>query len=153
MSCKDCPYFNTCSAPICPEDPESLTNCAWFPDEETCHRRDLKGRAWITRQRKIARVLQGDSRSGSFTFDMLCRNFRISPGLRGLDPEAGPAHENEKAWFKGHSEIRKPSEEIRQKMADLKARQKKNRLPVEPLFGEDPILAERNSTIPPEDGR
>jgi len=117
MSAPECPYFNDCSAPLCPLDEASLSACAWFPDEETCHRRDLRA-DWIARARKIARVVANDSERGCFTQEMLGRNFRITAGLRGLDPDKGPiSPERVKAWLAGHPALRERTEAERRELA------------------------------------
>jgi hypothetical protein len=89
MSGAKCRYFDSCSAPLCPEDDSSLRNSAWFPDEETCHRQDLRGAAWIARQRKIARVAGADFSRGAFTFSMLVHDFTVYGGVCGLNPDDG----------------------------------------------------------------
>jgi hypothetical protein len=105
MSSPACRYFDSCSAPLCPEDPDSLQSCAWFPDEESCHRGDLKGLAWLRRQRKIARVTGGDPARGCFTFAMLYRDCRISKAIKGVDPDRGPPGHLEGEWLTAHPEI------------------------------------------------
>jgi len=114
MSCPTCRYFNHCNSPLCPEDAESLARCAWFPDEESCHRRDLRGARWIVRQRRIAKVTGGDSSRGCFTFAMLSQNCRVMKGVRGLDPESGEiSAERVGRWLKEHRSVREWTAEER----------------------------------------
>ncbi len=112
MSCRGCRYFDECSAPICPLDLQSLTHGAWFPDEETCHRQDLRGAAWITRQRKIARVTGADFTRGAFRHAMLTHEFSVRKSVRGLDPDAGPfGAERVARWIREHETVVLSSEE------------------------------------------
>lgn len=112
MNASDCPYFNDCSAPLCPLDEASLSACSWFPDEETCRRRDLSA-DWIARARKIARVVGSDPERGSFTLSMLSRNFRMTSALRGLDPDKPITPDRVEAWLADHPEIKALSPEAR----------------------------------------
>ena len=54
MSAPNCPHFDpstsrvrSCNAPLCPLNPQNLAHAAWFPDEETCHKADLRTAPWI----------------------------------------------------------------------------------------------------------
>jgi len=119
MSSPACPHFDGCNAPLCPIDPESLSHGAWFPDEETCRRRDLQ-QPWVARQRKVARSTGGDPARGCFSVPMLARDCRITSAFRGLDPNQGPATpERVKTWLSEHPAIEALSGE-----ALMKAREK-----------------------------
>ena len=100
---KKCQFFDSCNAPLCPLDEQSVKRGCWFPGEEIC--RQLHHPAWVTRQYKVARKLPHDMESGCFTVRMLQRNCRINTGTRGVDPDKGPAHEQEDAWLKEHPEL------------------------------------------------
>jgi len=51
---KTCSLFLTCSANICPLDPDRhLRN--WFPGEDVCRHRDQKDVPFVRRQKKINR--------------------------------------------------------------------------------------------------
>ncbi|MGA2974942.1 MAG: hypothetical protein ABSF77_06505 [Spirochaetia bacterium] len=119
MSAPSCKYFDGCSAPLCPLDPQSMTHVSWFPDEATCTRADLKMTPWIARQRKIARVTARDFAAGAFTHGMLSHDITIRHGLTGLDPDKGPPDRTETDWMKAHPERRQLSDEER---AVLRAR-------------------------------
>jgi hypothetical protein len=123
VSSAGCPHFDTCSAPLCPLDPQSLEAGSWFGDEEICVRRDLRS-PWIARQRKIVRATAGDPAAGSFTFRMLSRDFVIRRGLTGLDPDKGPPDKTEADWLKAHPGRRQLSDAQR---AVLRARGFKKR--------------------------
>jgi hypothetical protein len=106
MSASSCPHFHNCNVPVCPLNPQSLTHAAWFPDEETCHKADLRTAPWIVRQRRIAKATGADRDRGSFTFAILATDFRITKALRGLDPDAGPADSAAvQAWIEKHPAI------------------------------------------------
>ena len=117
MSSPNCPYFEECNAPLCPIDAQSLAHGSWFPDEETCKRREFAA-DWIGRQRKVARSTGGDPDRGCFTVEMLSRNFRISGGLRGLDPDRGPiTAQRSEAWLSEHPALRELTGTERQALA------------------------------------
>ena len=106
MSCETCRYFESCSAPICPEDPESLAYCAWFSDEEICKRADYAGVSWIKRQKRIARATQKDFWRGCFTMAMLDHPCTIHSSIKGLDPEKGEISEARvKEWMSKHPPV------------------------------------------------
>jgi hypothetical protein len=106
MSDPSCPHFHNCDANVCPLDPQSLAHAAWIPDEETCHRADLRTARWIVRQRRIAKATGADFERGCFTFAMLSTDFRITKALRGLDPDAGPADTAAaQIWIEKHPAI------------------------------------------------
>jgi len=56
MDCK----FESCSAPICPLDEQSLKKGIWYPGEEICHKR--LGLQWIKIQRRIAKKVKNKDR-------------------------------------------------------------------------------------------
>lgn len=78
----ECRYFDTCSAPLCPLDPETLSIGAWFADEEICVlNKDLE---WIRTQRKIQRK-QVPFSAGAFTVSMLETGPKATAALRGVE--------------------------------------------------------------------
>jgi hypothetical protein len=101
MSCPTCPHFDSCSAPLCPEDPASLEHAAWFPDEAACVRQDYSSTAMVRAQRRIARATARDSARGCFTADMLAGVTTISRGIKGLDPETPITSERVTKWLSG----------------------------------------------------
>jgi hypothetical protein len=100
MSNQKCKYFCDCSAPLCPEDPESLSHSSWFADEEICRKRPVP--EWVKRQRRIAKKLNFDNERGCFTKKMLERKAKISFKMHGVDPSKGPPHKQEEKWLKNH---------------------------------------------------
>ena len=55
MTAPSCGLYETCIAPLCPLDQDSL-NGIWYPDEEICRSRTHGNLPWIRTQRKIARA-------------------------------------------------------------------------------------------------
>ncbi len=121
---ESCKYFQTCSANLCPLDP-MLKQKVWYADEnlydEICRNRDYMDRQFIITQKKISRVRsklekQGKSVDGLFTYSMLNRDFVVSKGIQGIDPDPPDFVERkegiklyydrkEKLWLKHHPEI------------------------------------------------
>lgn len=114
MSCPICPHFDSCSAPLCPEDPASLVHGAWFGDEEVCRRADYRSLPIVHVQRRIARLTSGDPGRGCFTAPMLGQGCRLTRAIRGIDPEAGPISSDRVArWLRDHPQKRALAEEER----------------------------------------
>jgi hypothetical protein len=108
----DCKYFDGCSAPLCPKD-EGIADRAWFSDEDICRLADTPD--WVKRQKKIFRkAVLGCALSGYFTLAMLTHDFRISKGMKGIDPDGTDEKRaaDEAAWFAAHPVI---TEEEREK--------------------------------------
>jgi len=91
----DCPYFEGCSAPLCPEDPKSQADCYWYPDEEICKRRPAP--PWVAKQRRLA---GRPWEVGYFTVPMLLR-LTVTAGLEGLNPDL-QREVQERRWLKTH---------------------------------------------------
>lgn len=67
---EDCNLFLTCSANICPLDPDKhLRN--WFPGEDVCRARAMKDVPFIRRQRKINRTRPQGLEDQALTVDYL----------------------------------------------------------------------------------
>ncbi|MDP2947319.1 MAG: hypothetical protein Q8N88_04325 [Nanoarchaeota archaeon] len=53
MEKNKCKYYETCNAPLCLLDKESLEEGIWYPDEGICRKRtSLK---WIRKQKKLVK--------------------------------------------------------------------------------------------------
>ena len=133
MTAPVCTKYETCSAPLCPLDPASLSNCGWFADEETCTKRGLP--RWVLRQRKIARVC--DLGAGFFTHKMLGRDCVIRKGFLGLnhDMYADELPQEEAKWLERHP-VKPPlsdsEREHLKKMAVMGAQSRKEALSSRP---------------------
>lgn len=101
MSAFSCSHFDGCSAPLCTEDPASLRDCAWFPDEEVCLRRDHSDTPIVRAQKRIARATGKDFERGCFTVEMLAGITSIGKKTRGLDPEEPITPARVATWLSG----------------------------------------------------
>jgi len=79
----ECRCFLTCSAPLCPLDPE-INKRSWFVGEEVCPDREHKGEPWIKRQRKLNRTAPVSLMDHPLDVDYLTRT---APKKRILSPE------------------------------------------------------------------
>jgi len=73
----------TCSAPLCPLDPE-LAKRSWTIGEEVCTRSEHKEEPWIRRQKKLNRVRPASLMGQTFTTEYLTST---APQKRTLSPE------------------------------------------------------------------
>lgn len=116
---KECRYYDDCSAPFCPLDPESLKHGIWYPDEEICQKHSVPD--WVRVQRKIAKKTSDVDKY--FTFEMLARIYKVTQGIVGLDPD-----KDEKPQLKRWLEKHPPKRELTEKeKAVLRERMKKAR--------------------------
>ena len=107
-----------CGAPLCP----LFRNIGeWFPDEEICSHPDYRNEQCYRNQRKIGQRSQDFSTY--FIAVMLDRDLVIKVGIRGLDPDRDPKHQEAevKKWLAAHPAKKVLSEtereEIRQRFA------------------------------------
>jgi len=122
---KDCKYFHTCSASLCPLDPEVSTK-VWLPEEsdteEICRNPEFAGLQFVITQKKIRKALRNrtEERDDYFTYEMLNRNFIVRPGIRGV-PSDPPENvkdsmawyaEKEKVWLRRHPERKLSRDDI-----------------------------------------
>ena len=122
---KDCKFFHTCSASLCPLDPD-VSKRIWLPEEsdteEICRNTEFAGQLFVITQKKIRRALRNrkQERNDYFTYEMLNRNFIVRPGIRGV-PSNPPENvkdsmawyaRKEKAWISKHPEIKFSKDDI-----------------------------------------
>ena len=102
MTSKDqCKRFDSCGAPLCPLDEDSLQNGLWYPDEESCESVEFRMMPWIKRERKISkRARESDH---YFLFKMLQRDIIIKKGIAGIDPDRDEPGQLI-SWFGAHPE-------------------------------------------------
>jgi len=118
---KDCKYFHTCSASLCPLDPDVKT-LGWYPDErdydEICRNPEFKNVQFVITQRKIKRLLRKskEPRDDFFTYNMLNRDIIVRPGIRGILSD--PSGSEERQWIKRHPERKKPTKEAIEKQRE-----------------------------------
>jgi len=131
---KDCKYFHTCSASMCPLDPD-VSARIWLPEEndteEICKNTEFSGLQFVKTQRKIVKALRKRSgeRDDYFTFEMLNRDITVKSGIRGI-PSDPPDNvkdstawyeRREKLWLTNHPERKKLSmEEVQRRIAHMK---------------------------------
>jgi len=122
---KDCKYFHTCSASLCPLDPD-VTTKIWLPEEndtyEICRNPEFAGLQFVITQKKIRKALRNrtNERDDCFTYGMLNRNFIVRPEIRGIssDPPENVKDsmawyaKKEKAWLRRHPEMKLSKDDI-----------------------------------------
>jgi len=122
---KDCRFFHTCSASLCPLDPD-ISKRIWLPEEndtyEICRNPEFAGLQFVITQKKIRRVLRNreKERDDFFTYGMLNRNIIVRTGIMGIsqdppentkDPMAWYA-KKEREWISNHPEIKLSKNDI-----------------------------------------
>lgn len=109
MTAQECNGWDSCNAPLCPLDPQTLECGCWYPDEDICpsrtHGRNLK---WIGNQKKIKKKAKREDLY--FIVSMIDRDIIVRTGIEGLDPNEEEAPQLSR-WMEKHSE---KSEEYRQ---------------------------------------
>jgi len=114
MTMPVCKKYDTCNAPLCPLDEQSLKHGIWYPDEEVCPVRAYTNLPWIQSQKKLVKKT---GRAGRyFTPQMLERNCVIRRGIEGLDADQAEDYELKK-WLRDHPEKRVLSKKEREKLA------------------------------------
>ena len=131
---KDCPYYDNCSANLCPLD-SIVSKRIWLPEEndtyEICRNPEFAGLQFIITQKKIRRALRNrtEERDDYFTYNMLNRDITVKSGIRGA-PSDPPDNvrdpmswyeRREKLWLARHPERKKLSiEEVQRRRATMK---------------------------------
>jgi len=101
---QDCKYFHTCSASLCPLDPD-VSLKIWLPEEsdteEICRNTEFAGLQFVITQKKIRRALRNrkQERNDYFTYEMLNRNFIVRPGIRGAPSDPPENVKDSMAWY------------------------------------------------------
>jgi hypothetical protein len=126
---KNCKYFESCSAPMCPRN-VGVAKTVWFAGEAICRLHDVP--EWVKQQRKIAKT-GIDETVGCFTLPMLERRCVIGKKISGIDPDVTEAERvgAERNWLEKHPPIKQKSDEEREKLA---ARMRNNRAKPEGLL-------------------
>lgn len=101
-----CSFFERCSAPICPLDPDYKERI-WYQNEEICQNREFKKLQFIKTQKRIRKYSKKFDISGVFTFSMLDRRIKIGKGFQGINDELNfkSFKSSESAWIKHHKGI------------------------------------------------
>ena len=100
---KQCRYFDSCSAPLCPLDGDGLAVGHWFPDEEICRaRKHTRGLKWVETQKKIAKKAKRVDLF--FNRIMLDRDIIVRAGIEGLNPDSQTPEKDLDRWLVAHPE-------------------------------------------------
>ncbi len=130
---RDCPFWNSCSAPVCPVD-KAKENMIWYSEEEICINRSFSNLQFIITQKKIKKKHP----DGYFTFKMLNRDIIVKK-INGVeaDPPEYIERRGEEAvrkwyekretnWLSIHREVsRQYKENLRNMGIKLKSSEKK----------------------------
>ena len=93
---EECRWFDSCKAPLCPMQENTLKDEVWYPDEKVCCLGKFKTLPWIKKQKKIAKLrLTADD--GFFTVKMLEAIYAVTRALKGADSNK---LNSEKKWLK-----------------------------------------------------
>jgi len=132
---KDCRFFHSCSASLCPLDPE-VSKKVWLPEEndtyEICRTPEFAGLQFVKTQRKIANALRKrpGERDDYFTFEMLNRDITVRSKIRGAPSDPPDSTKNamnwyekkERMWLIEHPQKKKLSiEEVQRRKSNMKA--------------------------------
>ena len=112
-----CRHFDSCSATLCPLEPEHLKDRIWYPDEEICRLKTVPN--WVKIQKKI--VKKTKDKNTYYTYEMLNRNCKVGTGMTGLNPDR-PEELQLIAWLNKHPQKKAISE--KQKKILVEARKK-----------------------------
>jgi hypothetical protein len=135
---EDCPYYDNCSANLCPLD-SIVSKRIWLPEEndtyEICRNPEFASLQFVKTQKKIRKALRERTgeRDDYFTYYMLNRDITVKSGIRGApsdppdnvrDPMAW-YERREKLWLARHPERKKLSmEEVQRRRANMKTLRK-----------------------------
>jgi hypothetical protein len=107
MKVIECPYFDSCNAPICPID-ENKGKAIWYSDEAICKNRDFSDLEFIKTQKKISKVNKTHSVKGYFTLKMLDQKIIVRSGIQGINEDTHiDSSILEENWLKRHKPISK----------------------------------------------
>ena len=119
---KDCKFFHTCSASLCPLDPD-ISKRIWLPEEndteEICRNPEFSGLQFIITQKKIRRALRKrpGERDDYFTFEMLNRDITVKSGLRGAPSDPPDNVKDPMAWYERSEKLRLARHPERKKLS------------------------------------
>lgn len=103
MCCRDCYKFESCEAPLCPMDNESIEHGVWYTDEAICmsYGQGMEMPKWRDLQMRIRKFKS----PGFFSVPMLMRDgLQAAKGLKGLDSDNDrvPEYQQLERWLKNH---------------------------------------------------
>ena len=118
-----CRHFDSCSASLCPLDPEHLKAVIWYPDEEICQLKSVPN--WVKSQKKIAKKTK--DKNTYYTYEMLNRNCRVGRGMTGLNPDE-PQELQLIAWHNSHPQKKVISEKQKKILVEARIKRQTTRV-------------------------
>ena len=114
MKSIECPYFDSCNAPICPLD-ENKEKAIWYSHEAICKNPEYSDLDFIITQKKITKVNKTRSVKGYFTFKMLNQKIIVRSGIQGINEDTPIESSSilEENWLRKHRPISKDGIEKR----------------------------------------
>jgi hypothetical protein len=114
MKAIECPFFNSCNAPICPLD-ENKEKAIWYSNEAICKNTEYSDLDFIITQKKITKVNKTRSVKGYFTFKMLNQKIIVRSGIQGINEDTPIESSSilEENWLRKHRPISKDGIEKR----------------------------------------
>jgi hypothetical protein len=114
MKAIECPFFNSCNAPICPLD-ENKEKAIRYSDEAICKNPEYSGLDFIITQKKIAKVNKTHGVKGYFTLKMLNQKIIVRSGIQGINEDTPIESSSilEENWLRRHKPISKEGIEKR----------------------------------------
>ena len=97
MTPSECPSFEGCKAPLCPED-KSFHLALWFNGEPICQAIAYRRERWRIAQRRIERTAK--DKDTCYTVAMLSAIRQVRAGIMGLNPEDVIDTERVRTWIK-----------------------------------------------------
>ena len=100
---KDCKFFGSCSANLCPLDLR-LKEMLWCPEEneleDICRNPEFRELPFIRALKKIGRIVRkkAHDRDDYFSYEMLNRNMTVRSGIRGI-PEPPDSVKDSEKWY------------------------------------------------------
>ena len=90
-----CIHFESCSAPLCPENQSSLDSAIWYPNEEICHKRNIP---FVQNQKQLRHNKHLDF---YFTYKLLERPMTDlnDPNMFGIDASPADRPEATRNWL------------------------------------------------------
>ena len=81
-----CLYFESCTAPLCPLQKDTLKHAIWFPDEEICWDDKYRSLPWIEKQKAIVKAGLAVT-AGYFMVESLAALVKVTKATKGLNPD------------------------------------------------------------------
>ena len=105
---EQCPFFNSCNAPICPLD-ENKGKVIWYSDEAICKNTEYSDLEFTITQKKMAKINKTHSVNGYFTLKILDQKIIVRSGIQGINEDTPIESLSlfEENWSRKHKPISK----------------------------------------------